>query len=212
MFKQMSKPLIVAGAISAMALGMLVYMLTSNSPGSRAVAYQRLTVLPDGRPLPEFELLAHTGAAFTRENFHGRRSILFFGFTHCPDVCPTTLYQLARVQSQLDDLPLSDRPAIYMVSVDPQRDTPETMARYVQAFDQGFTGVTGAADEIERVTRSLGVAHGKEPGEDGEYSVLHSAALFFLNAEGHFVAVASAPHDVDVLVSDYRKLLSDPRA
>ncbi len=199
-------------ATAALALGLSAYLLQQQASDGPQQQFAALTVLPQSRPLGEFELLDHRGSAFGREDFAGRWSVLFFGFTHCPDICPTTLYDLARLQKELANLSPGLVPDIYMVSVDVKRDTPEVMARYVTAFNESFTGLTGEAAQLEQLTGPLGVAYGTVPGEGDEYEVLHTAALFLLDDRGELVAVASAPHDVATLARDYRALIRRERA
>ena len=208
----MRKLQIVLIATAAIALGFSTYLLQQQAGGARQPQFAALTVLPQSRPLGEFALLDHRGSPFAREDFAGRWSVLFFGFTHCPDICPTTLYDLARLRKELANLSPGLVPDIYMVSVDVQRDTPDVMARYVTAFNQGFTGLTGEEIELARLAQPLGVAYGTVPGEGDQYEVLHSAALFLLNDRGELVAVASAPHDVETLARDYRALVRRERA
>ena len=203
------KRLIVIGLALAAALsGVLLYQVGKYAEHGGPATFEQLTVLPGGRVLPDFSMIDQSGKAFSRADFSGRWSVLFFGFTHCPDICPTTLYQLAQMRKAMDDLAPTMQPAIYMVSVDVARDTPEVMAQYVQSFDSGFTGLTGEADQLQRLAMALGAAYGIEPGDDGGYDVLHTAALFLLNSDGDYVAVASPPHDFAALARDYRKLLT----
>lgn len=204
---------LIALAFAALTTGVMAFLLFERGSiadfGARAGQYEQLTALPHPRALPAFSLTDQTGAAFEREDFAGRWSVLFFGFTQCPDICPTTLYQLANMQKSLEMLTPAKRPAVFMISVDVARDTPQVMAQYVQAFDSSFTGITGDAEELHKLASALGVAYGTEAREDGGYDVLHTAALFFLNNEGDFVAIASAPHDTQSLARDYQKLLKD---
>lgn len=200
-------------AIGAAALmgGLLAYALTKGGTpfwAQQSSAYEQMTELPPGRALPDFELLDQDGQSFGRDGFAGRWSVLFFGFTNCPDICPMTLYELSQMQKALKDLPPRQYPSVYMISVDVARDTPEVMANYVRAFNSEFVGLTGDAAELARLASALGVAYGTEPKADGGYEVLHTAALFFLNDAGELVAVSSAPHDPAVLARDYSKLVS----
>lgn len=207
----MNRTTIFALAMAATTSGVLAYLLYAKQPvtysAGHAAQYEQLTELPDARALPDFALMDQTGATFARENFAGRWSVLFFGFTQCPDICPATLYQLARMQKSLEVLPPAQRPAVYMISVDVARDTPQVMAQYVRAFDSGFIGITGDADELQKLAAALGVAYGIETNEDGGYDVLHTSALFFLNDAGDFIAVASAPHNPESLARDFQKLV-----
>lgn len=207
----MSKLQTVLLASGALALGLIAYLFATDGRPGGEQSFKAVTVLPQSRPLNPFRLADHRGVEFTETDFAGRWSVLFFGFTNCPDICPTTLYDLARLKRQLADLPETSQPQIFMISVDVARDSPAAMADYVEAFDSGFTGITGDPDELAKLARPLGVAYGIEPGEGEQYEVLHTAALFLLDARGQFVAVASAPHDIDKLASDFRTLVRRER-
>lgn len=205
----MNRLTMLAIAASALISGLLAYAVLQGGPAhSQAQAYEKLTALTDGRVLPDFQLINQDGEQFARDSFAGGWSVLFFGFTHCPDICPMTLYQLAEMQTALQKLPDDLRPAIYMVSVDVDRDTPEVMAKYVRAFNSAFVGLTGNAEELARLANALGVAYGTEPRPDGGYEVLHTSAVFILNDAGEFVAVSSAPHNPAVLARDYSRLVA----
>jgi protein SCO1/2 len=169
------------------------------------------TVLPEPRPLPEFSLTDHRNQPFTRERLRGRTSLVFFGFAHCPDICPATLQQLATARRQLaaaspagGEVPL---PEIVFISVDPERDTAETLQSYVEFFGDGITGVTGAADEIRALASPLGVFFEKQPsGED--YTVNHSTAVLVVDGNASLQAVFSAPHKVESFVHDLPLLMA----
>ena len=195
-------PMLAAAA--ALLAGLALYFAISQQHRATAM---HLTVLNEPRPLPHFQLVDQAGEPFTADRFRGHWSLLFFGFSHCPDICPTTLYDLARFREAVADLPTVQQPGIYLVSVDPARDTPERLAAYVQAFDASFTGITGDEAQIARFAGALGVAYGYEPAEGDAYTVLHTAALFLLNPDGRFIAVSGAPHDMQQLAHDYRILI-----
>ena len=170
-------------------------------------ALAQATLFGQPRPLPQFKLVDQKGRPFGRERLRGRWNFLFFGFTNCPDVCPTTLATLASVRKQLRDLPASERPGAVLVSVDPIRDTPEALARYVPYFDPEFIGVTGEPAAIEALTRELGVAVMMgAPAADGGYTVDHTAALFLVNPDGAWVAVFGTPHDAGTIERDFRAI------
>ena len=165
------------------------------------------TLLDRPRPLPEFHLIDHEGRPFDRERLRGRWHFLFFGFTHCPDVCPTTLATLASVRSRLRDLPAAEQPGAVLVSVDPGRDTPGVLARYVPHFDPAFVGVTGEPEAIAALTRELGVAVViGAPAADGGYTVDHTAALFLIDPDGAWAAVFGTPHVADTIAGDFRAI------
>lgn len=172
-------------------------------PPTKAAAVYR-----EPRALPAFELVAHDGTRFDAARLRGHWSILFFGFTNCPDVCPTTLAQLASVKRRLGDLGPAETPAVVMVSVDPKRDTPERLAQYVPYFDPSFTGATGSRETLDALTRGMGVAVHVGPVVDGTYTVDHTAALFLVNPDAKLVAVFPTPHDVETLAADYRAIVT----
>src|SRR5690606_14968452 len=122
-----------------------------------------------------------TGAAFTRANLEGRWSLVFFGFTHCPAICPNTLAVMQQTKTALETLPLELQPQLVFVSVDPERDTPEKMHEYVRFFGPTLRGVTGAPERIAALTDALGVPVQRVPLPDGGYTVDHSAAIFLVN-------------------------------
>ena len=162
------------------------------------------TWLPQGRPIAPFALIDQRGGRFDNSSLRGHPSLLFFGFTNCPDVCPTTLAMLANV------LALAPLPGLKLVfvSVDPQRDTPALLARYLRAFSADFIGITGAAPALEPLSRSLSVAAQRVNLPDGSYTMDHSANIYLLDPEGRFAAVFTPPFDRARLTADLRKLKS----
>jgi protein SCO1/2 len=164
------------------------------------------TLLPAPRPLPAFSLVNQEGEPFSKDSLTGRASVLFFGFTHCPDICPATLQQLAIARQRLAAKGGSF-PNIILVSVDPERDTPDVMAEYVGHFDAGITGVTGSVPDIEAFASALGIFFSKSGNGNENYNVDHSAAVLFINADAEWQAVFSAPHTVDDFVHDIPLLI-----
>jgi len=161
------------------------------------------------RPLPDAPLAGPGDTRFGTTSLAGRWTFLFFGFVNCPDVCPTTLATLAAVRKSLDDLPPPERPAVAFVSVDPGRDTPELLGRYVAHFDPAFEGVTGSAAAIETWTRALGVAVIiGAPAADGSYAVDHSAAIFLVDPTAKVAALFGAPHEAGVVARDFRRIVA----
>jgi protein SCO1/2 len=156
------------------------------------------TWLPQPRPVPEVSLVDQSGKPFTNQNLEGHPTLLFFGFTHCPDVCPTTLARLAQVvkTANVPDL------KVLLVSVDPERDTPELLARYVHAFSPDFGGVTGKPEQIERFAKEFGVAIAKVDLGGGEYTVDHSAVVSLLDRKGQRVALFTPPYEVAPVAAD----------
>jgi protein SCO1/2 len=165
------------------------------------------TVLPEAKALPAFVLEDHLGNKFTNETMKGQWSFVFFGFTHCPDICPSTLAILNQVSEVLIKQTGAELPKIIFISVDPNRDTKEILADYVSYFNPEFIGVTGELQALQDLTQSLGIAFGIEGDEESEvYEVFHSARIMLIDPEVKFKALFSMPHDAGVIASDYIKI------
>ena len=162
------------------------------------------TRFPAAREIDSFSLVDHTGAIFDNASLVGYWSFIFFGYTHCPDVCPTTLSVLNSVAHQLADAGNNIR--YIFVSIDPERDTPEKMAGYVKYFNKNFVGVTGTPGGIQQLTSALGIMHMKAGTTDSGYLVDHSASVLLFDPDGRYHAVFSAPLSAATLSSDFRKM------
>ncbi|HET7811341.1 MAG TPA: SCO family protein [Steroidobacteraceae bacterium] len=160
------------------------------------------TSLPEPRVLPDFNLVDTHGAATTLAGLRGHPTLVFFGFTHCPDVCPTTLAQLASVQKQAAIPSLK----VALISVDPERDTPEQLGAYVGSFGGDFIGLTGSAPEILKATKGFGVAAARVDLPGGNYTMDHSAAVFALDSQARIVAIFTPPLSVPALTRDMERL------
>ena len=158
------------------------------------------------RALQPFELLDHTGKAFTNNELRGHWSFIFFGYTHCPDVCPTTLSVLNSVATRLREQTRQTR--YIFVSVDPERDTPDKLGQFVSYFNADFIGVTGTTEAIGQLTRQLGVIAARvEDGADAEnYLVDHTASILLIDPDGHFHALFSPPLKAADIVSDFIRI------
>jgi len=175
-----------------------------------AVQYESLVVLPEPRIIADFALTDDSGKAISLEDLKGHWSVLFFGFTSCPDVCPNTLFALQQARQQmLENMPQDALPRIYLVSVDPERDSPEKLASYLAYFDPEFIGLTGSDAQIHALAFQLGIAYFVEPHESGqlEYNVDHSASLLLLNPAGQLQAVLPAPHSAEGTAHDLVTLI-----
>jgi protein SCO1 len=143
------------------------------------------------RLISGFVMSDHLGRRADLSNLKGGWSLLFFGFTTCPDVCPTTLSVLNEAISAFDD-----PPTVVMVSVDPDRDTPERLAQYVPAFNPEFIGYTGTFEETVKLATQLNIAFGKVPGlVPGSYLIDHSASLVLIDPDGRYAGFIKAPHN-----------------
>src|SRR5580704_7994292 len=164
------------------------------------------TYLSPRRALPDFSLIDQRGQPFGPGNLRGHWSMMFFGYTNCPDFCPTTLTTLAALQKRLRAAKASVLPQVIFVSVDAKRDTPAQMAKYVPYFDPEFIGLT-AADQpsVEAVAKNLGVSVIIQPASDGAYTVDHSGAIFVFNPDGRLTAILSGPFSVEALQGDFQR-------
>jgi len=164
------------------------------------------TVLNPPRPLEDFTLTDHTGAPFSLSDLRGRPALVFFGFTNCPDICPTTLGEFKRVKSLLGRD--ADEVTFVFVSVDPQRDTPERLAEYVGAFDPAFIGLTGDDAALRPIAQEFGVYYQAVPLEGSEtaYTVDHTASSFALDREGRLAIVFSYGTPPDAIAQRLRAL------
>jgi len=168
-------------------------------------------LLPQPDPVPEFSLVDQHGDSIDRSVFAGHWNLLFFGFTHCPDICPATLQVLAAARSKLAEDGQAPLPRIVLVSVDPERDTPEIIGAYVDYFGPGNLGITGSLEEIDRLTSGLGIYYQKQPANGDNYVVDHSAAVLVIDPEGRFSALFSGPHKVESFVHDLPLIMRGDR-
>ena len=165
-------------------------------------------VLDTPREVPPFQLQTAQGRSYTPDSFDGRWQLQFFGFTHCPDICPNTLALMQQVKQQMP-AELQQKLDFVFVSLDPARDTPKVLRNYVSYFDPDFVGVTGSADNIREFTESLGIAYVvNEPDDTGNYAVDHATALVLLTPQGRIKAYFPAPLDRDALRQSLTRLLS----
>lgn len=190
-----------AASAALILTGGLVWLATTDAPRQLA---QRV-VQSDGIGQP-FNLVDHNGSEITEKAFEGSPTAVFFGFTHCPEVCPTTLYEMA---SWLKTLGPDGKPIkAFFITVDPERDTPEVMKSYVSNFTDRIVGITGKPDEIARLAKSWHVYSKKIPLESGDYTMDHTASVFLVDAKGNFKSTIAFRENTDTAVAKLRKLVS----
>jgi protein SCO1/2 len=163
------------------------------------------TVMPTPLALPEFDLRDQSGEQFDRQSLRGGWSLVFFGFTHCPDICPATLQQLAIARGKVlaaGNGQDNSFPQIILISVDPERDSVAIMREYVGHFDADIKGVTGSIEELKKLTSVLGIFFEKSTDSGEDYNVAHSAVVLLINPDAEFHALFSAPHAVENFVND----------
>ncbi len=196
--------LVVCAAVIA---GLSAALLWRHS--APAVELTTGTYLSPSRALPEFSLIDDHGRPFGPAQLQGSWSLMFFGYTNCPDFCPTTLTTLAALEKRLRAEGAPVRPRVIFMSVDAKRDTPAQLAKYVPYFDPEFIGLT-AVDQpaIEAVAAKLGVGVIITPKADGTYTVDHSGAILVLNPAGRLTAILTGPFTVAALRADFQRIVA----
>jgi protein SCO1/2 len=196
------RTLIGIAAFILLLLGLYVASLTAPRTLSRD-EYMTLGYYPlaQTKEISTFSLIDQDEQQFGPERFQGHWSLLFFGYTYCPDVCPVTLVQINKAVQKLDP-DIETHLEVALVSVDPERDTPEVLGKYVRVFNDSFTGVTGELDEVVKLATQLNIAFGKAPGDEpGTYQVDHSGSIVVINPEGRYHGFLKPPHQVEKMAS-----------
>jgi len=161
------------------------------------------------RTLVDFELRDQNNQPFGEKQLRGKWSLLFFGYTHCPDICPISLQAMAEMMEAIDDKHVREDLQVTFISVDPARDTPALLKSYVEYFNPSFIGATANLPELKKLTASIGIAHKLEKKSDDQesYLVSHSGAIVLLNPQAEFSGLFSAPHDPLAMARDMTKII-----
>jgi protein SCO1 len=152
-----------------------------------------------------FHLIDQDGRSFSDEDLKGKTFLVFFGFTHCPDVCPTTLFEMSEIMRNLG--PEADRTAALFISVDPERDTAEAMKDYMSSFDPHVRGLTGNAEALATVAKAYRVYYKKVPLDGGDYTMDHTAIVYLMDKDGRFVSPFNMKRSAEAAAADLRKRL-----
>ena len=184
----------VAGLV--LCLGVILFV---GGRGSGTGAIQAAAI---GGP---FRLIDQDGQPFSNEDLKGKTFLVFFGFTHCPDVCPTTLFDMSEIMRNLGAE--ADRTAALFISVDPERDTAEAMKDYMSSFDPHVRGLTGNAEALAAVAKAYRVYYKKVPLDGGDYTMDHTAIVYLMDKEGRFVSPFNMKRSAEVAAADLRKRL-----
>jgi protein SCO1/2 len=206
----------LAAGIAVLVVGVALWLLTrpEEKPQAHFVEVaDSAYILPKPDPVATFSLLTHDNTSFDNAALKGKWSFLFFGFTHCPDLCPTTLAVFNQVHRMLGEGPQGvDDVQFVFVSVDPERDTPQVLKEYVTYINPEFIGVTGNGADLAQLSNSLGVVYAKVPGTTPEqYFMDHSSAVLLINPEGHFRGVFAAPHVAQKIVAGFTAIREQSR-
>jgi protein SCO1 len=192
-----TRPLVIVGAFSASLVVGLLLMLWAFG-GLRNVAAPAAI----GGP---FQLTDQSGQTVTEKNLVGRPTLIFFGFTHCPDICPTELFQMSEILRAMGKD--ADRVNAYFVSVDPERDTQAAMKDYLSSFDPHLKGLTGTPDEVAKTIADYRVYARKVPLKDGDYTMDHTALIYLMDRDGRFVSPFNLDRKPDEAATDLKRYL-----
>lgn len=206
-------------AFVALVLGLFVFSINRAGVLSEEELRARgVLLLPTPREIAEFELLDQHGQPFGVAALRDHWSFLFFGFTNCPDICPTSMSVLAQARRALvaADPAATERFQAVLVSVDPERDTAEVLGAYVGAFSEDFLGVRGEVENVAGLAENVNVAFAKVPVRDGDgnydpdlYQVDHTANIVIVNPRGHYHGLIKYPQQADTIVAAYQTLDAD---
>ena len=157
---------------------------------------------PDPQPLPEFQLTDHLGNAFGLDQLRGHWTLIFFGYTSCPDICPTTMMTLATMVAELEKT-AAVAPNVVLVSVDPDRDDSAALAQYVAYFNQDFLGVSGEESQLHNFVLKMGAMYSRgETGPEGGYDMAHSASVFLVDPKARKFGMFSPPHIPELMAEN----------
>lgn len=202
-----ARPFWILVGLGALCAALGGFLLAGEIDSSRPVLASG-TWLADARPIADFQLIDSQGRSFSRTSLLGHPTLMYFGFTHCPDECPDTLAALARVRKQAQVAGLQ----VLFVTVDPQRDTPPVLADYLRHFDPGFLGLTGDPGAIRRLAAGLGIGITRINLPGGGYDFDHTMAILLFDAGGREVGVFTPPFDVNKLAQSLRGVATELRA
>ena len=195
-------------------------LLGSNAHGSQSASTPQVKqqiqsagyYLPETLSLQKFDLLDHDGRAFTVANLRGRWTLLFFGYTHCPDVCPTTLAQLRATRKLLARESPAAQIAVVLVSVDPQRDSSEQLKQYVGQFGTDFIGVGGSPSNVDRFAQQFRVKYAISGRTSTTYLMDHTSSVALITPDAKLRALFSPPLRPEGLAQDLQRIVSDEHA
>lgn len=184
-------------ALVAMAVAGIV-LFTMRQPENASQQGSKIVI---GGP---FTMTSHLGQPVTEKDYLGRPMAMFFGFTNCPDICPTTLLRMTELMTKLG--PDADTLQVVLVSVDPERDTPAILKSYLQQFDPRFSAMTGPAEQLAAFAKGYRFVYKKVPLQDGNYTMDHSAGVYLYDAKGQFRSTLD-PHEEDAIALQKLRLL-----
>ncbi|MBV9563173.1 MAG: SCO family protein [Bradyrhizobium sp.] len=197
MDRTLARPLVIVTAFTAsLLIGLLVVLWGMG--GVRGVTAPAAI----GGP---FQLVDQTGATVTEKSLQGRPTLIFFGYTHCPDVCPTSLFEMSEILRAMGKD--GDRVNVYFISVDPERDNTAAVKDYISSFDPRMKGLTGAPEAVAKVLSEYRVYAKKVPLKDGDYTMDHTALIYLMDRDGHFVSPFNLNRKPEEAAADLKRYL-----
>lgn len=196
----------------AVVVGMFVYSTTRTVTLSvEELGTKGVVTLDRPRDIVPFALTTAEGKPFSNASLLGNWTFIFFGFTNCPDICPVSMSVMAQAEQRLraDDAKLAEQFQGVLVSVDPERDTPEVLGPYVQAFSKKFVGVYGSRELVAAFAQQLNATFAKVPDGNGGYQMDHTGTIAIINPKGHYHGFIKMPHKADVVAMAFRSYATD---
>lgn len=203
--RQIPISLIVVAAFAA-AIGLWLGQRFLSAPAQPKL--QNAVLYPSPRAIPDFHLTRTNGAPLTRDSWRGRWDVVYFGYTSCPDVCPTTLATFKAAWRELQSDHLDSKVRFNFISVDPQRDTADVLGKYVAFFDPSFVAATGSDDQLTRLTRSLGLLYTRSTDAKGNIEVDHSGSAVIVDPKGELIGLFRPPFEARAVAADLKTLMA----
>ncbi|MEJ6656133.1 MAG: SCO family protein [Pseudomonas sp.] len=203
------KTVLITVAVIALVIGAVVNKVVRPAPLDRDVLSQNGVFLFDApRLIPEVTLLSAAGGDWTQDDLQGQWDLLFFGYTFCPDICPTTMAELRQLVTSLPP-EQAENLRVTMISVDPERDTPEQMSQYLDFFNAGFHGATGEPEQLARLAQALSIAYIEPDSSEPDYLVDHSGQVVIVDPEGRYVGFIRPPLKPDQLAQWMPRVMAE---
>lgn len=205
---RIQKTVFILVALVALVIGLTVYKVlnTERQLDTAELLDAGIVMLPQGRDMPDVSLTNQDGEAVSMEQLEGRWNLLFFGYTFCPDICPATLAELRQLRGKLPE-EVNQRLQPILVSVDPERDTPEQLKKYLDYFGAGFIGLTGPLDDIQTLANAAGVPFIPGDTSKKDYTVDHGANLALIGPDGRLRGFIRAPMRTEKLAEQLSAVL-----
>lgn len=206
---RIQKTVFILVALVALVIGLTVYRVlnTERQLDTAELLDAGIVMLPQGRDMPDVSLTNQDGEAVSMEQLEGRWNLLFFGYTFCPDICPATLAELRQLRGKLPE-EVNQRLQPILVSVDPERDTPEQLKKYLDYFGAGFIGLTGPLDDIQTLANAAGVPFIPADTSKKDYTVDHGANLALIGPDGRLRGFIRAPMRTEKLAEQLPAVLA----